>query len=81
MIVAFPGTLTFFAAVTRCALPGPKTNIVRDNCVRETFVERRKKIVQEITRNVANVFSFCAIIAIEHVFFKALTFARSLGRC
>ena len=66
-------------------------------------MKRRNKIVQEITRNVVNVFSFflffffvfffvfvfvfcCfffffAIIAIEHVFFNALTFARSLGRC
>ena len=30
----------------------------RGNCVRETSVKRRNKIVQEITRNVANVFSF-----------------------
>ena len=36
--------------------------------VRETSVKRRNKIVQEITRNVANVFSFYAIIAIEHGF-------------
>ena len=40
----------------------------RGNCVRETSVKRRNKIVQEITRNVANVFSFYAIIAIEHGF-------------
>ena len=45
-----------------------RTSIVRGNCVRETSVKRRNKIVQEITRNVANVFSFYAIIAIEHVF-------------
>ena len=38
------------------------------NYVRETSVERRNKIVQGITRNVANVFSFYAIIAIEHGF-------------
>ena len=56
------------AAVTRYVLPGPRTNIVRGNCVRETSVKRRNKIVQEITRNVANVFSFYAIIAIEHGF-------------
>ena len=31
-------------------------------------MKRRNKIVQEITRNVANVFSFYAIIAIEHGF-------------
>ena len=37
--------------------------------------------MQEITRNVANVFSFYAIIAIEHCFFNALTFAGSLARC
>ena len=35
---------------------------------RETSVKRRNKIVQEITRNVANVFGFYAIIAIEHGF-------------
>ena len=29
-------------------------------------MKRRNKIVQEITRNVANVFSFYAIIVIEH---------------
>ena len=46
----------------------PRTSIVRGNCVRETSVKRRNKIVQELTRNVANVFSFYAIIAIEHVF-------------
>ena len=52
--------------LTRCVLPGPRTSIVRGNCVRETSVKRRNKVVQEITRNVANVFSFYAIIAIEH---------------
>ena len=31
-------------------------------------MKRRNKIVQEITRNVVNVFSFYAIIAIEHGF-------------
>ena len=31
-------------------------------------MNRRNKIVQEITRNVANVFSFYAIILIEHDF-------------
>ena len=31
-------------------------------------MKRQNKIVQEITRNVANVFSFYAIIAIEHGF-------------
>ena len=56
------------AAVTRCVLPGPRTSIVRGNCVRETSVKRRNIIVQEITRNVANVFSFYAIITIEHGF-------------
>ena len=48
-------------AVTRCVLPCPRTGIVRANSV-------RNKIVQEIMRNVANVFSFYAIIAIEHGF-------------
>ena len=42
-------------------------------------MKRQNKIVQNITRNVANVFSFNAIIAIEHGCFNALTFARSLG--
>ena len=31
-------------------------------------MKRRNKIMQKITRNVANVFSFYAIIAIEHGF-------------
>ena len=56
------------AAVTRCVLSGPRTSIVRGNCVRETSVKRRNKIVQEITRNVANVFNFYAKIAIENSF-------------
>ena len=47
-------------------------SIVRANCVRETSVKRGNRIVQEIvqeiTQNVANVFSFYAIIAIEHAF-------------
>ena len=41
-------------------------------------MKRRNKIVQEITRNVANVYSFYAIIAIEHGF-SMQPFARSLG--
>ena len=57
-----------FAAVTRCVLPGPRTSIVSGNYVRETSVKRRNKTLQEITGNVANVFSFYAIIAIEHGF-------------
>ena len=69
------------AAVTRCVLPCSRTSIVRGNSIRAISVKRRNKIVQEITRNVANIFSFYATIAIEHVFFNALTFARSLGRC
>ena len=44
----------------------PRTSIVRGNCVRETSVKRRNKIVQEKTRNVANVFRIYTIIAIEH---------------
>ena len=56
------------AAVTRCVVPGPRTSIVHGNCVREISMKRRAKIVQEITRNVANVFSFYAIIAIGHDF-------------
>ena len=51
-----------------CVLPGPRTSIVHGNCVRETSVKRRNKIVQEIMRNVANVFSFYATIAIENGF-------------
>ena len=57
-----------FAAVTRCVPSGPRTSIVRGNYIRETSVKRRNKIVQEITRNVANVFSLYAIIAVEHGF-------------
>ena len=57
-----------FTAVMRCALPGPRTSIVHGNSVHETSVKRRNKIVQEITRNVANVFSFYVTIAIEHGF-------------
>ena len=52
-----------FAAVTRCVLPSPRTCIVCGNYVRETLVKRCNKIVQEMTRNVADVFSFYAIIA------------------
>ena len=52
----------------RCVLPGPRTDTVRGNCVHETSVKRQNKIVNKITRNVANVFSFYAIIAIEHGF-------------
>ena len=51
-----------------CVLPGPRTSLVSVNYVRETSVKRRNKIVQEITRSVANVFSFYAIIAIKHGF-------------
>ena len=56
------------AAVTRCVLLGPRTSIVRGNCILETSVKRRNKKVQETMQNVANVFSFYAIIAIEHGF-------------
>ena len=44
-------------------LLGPRTSIVRGNSVRVTS---GNKIVQAITRNVVNVFSFYAIIAIKH---------------
>ena len=57
-----------FAAVTTCVLPGLRTSIVRGNCVHETSVKRWNKIVHEIMRNVANVFSFYAVIAIKHGF-------------
>ena len=43
-------------------------SIVRGNCIRETSVKRRNKIVQEMMQKVANVFSFYAIRAIEHGF-------------
>ena len=49
-------------------MPGPRTSIVSGNYFRETSVKRRNKIVQEITPNVANIFIFYAIIAIEHGF-------------
>ena len=45
-------------------------SIVRGNYVNETSVKSRNKIGQEITRNVANVYSFYAIIAIEHIQIK-----------
>ena len=51
-----------------CRYVGPRTSIVRANCVRETSVKRRNKVVQEMTQNEANVFRFYAIIAIEHGF-------------
>ena len=50
----------------RYDLSGPRTSIVHGNYVRETSVKRLNKIVQEIARNVANVFSCYAIIAIKH---------------
>ena len=43
-------------------------SIVCGNCIPKTSVKRRNKIVQEIMQNVANVFSFSAIIEIEHGF-------------
>ena len=56
------------AAVTRCVMPCPRTSIVRGNSVRATSVKRRNKIVQDIMPNVANVFNFYAIIAIDRGF-------------
>ena len=47
-------------------VPGPQNCC--GNSVRATSVKRRNKTVQEIMQNVANVFSFYAIIAIEHGF-------------
>ena len=59
MLVSGPQKL-----LPRCVLPGPRTSIVHGHCVLETSVKRRYKIVQEVMRNVANVSSFYAIIAI-----------------
>ena len=56
------------AAVTRCVLPGPRRSIVRGNYVHETPMKRQNKIVQEITRNLAIVYRYYAITAIEHGF-------------
>ena len=56
------------AVVTRCVLPCPRTSMVCGNSVSATSVKRQNKVVQEIMQNVANVFSFYAIIAIKHVF-------------
>ena len=70
-----------FASVTRCVLPGPRKSIVRESCVREISVKRRNKIMQKITRNVANVFSFLCNNSDRTCFLNALTFDRSLGRC
>ena len=70
------------ASVTRCVLSGPWTSMGRGNYVRQTSVKRWNKIVQEITRNVANVFSFYATRNSDRTWFSsALTFVRSLGRC
>ena len=52
----------------RCVLPGPRMSIVRGNYISTTSVKRRNKIVQDITRNGANVFSFYAVIVIDHGF-------------
>ena len=49
-------------------MPGPRMSTVHGNYVHETSVKRQNKTVQEIMRNVANVFSFYVIIAIKHVF-------------
>ena len=49
-------------------VPGPQICCRYGDCVRGTSVKTRNKIVQEITRNVANVFCFYAIIAIEDGF-------------
>ena len=51
-----------------CILPCPRTSIVRGKSVRATSVKRRNKKVQEIARNVANIFRFYAIIEIEQGF-------------
>ena len=56
------------ASVIICVRPCPRTSIVRGKSVRATSVKRRNKIVQDVTQNVANVFNFYAIIAIEHGF-------------
>ena len=52
--------LMYGYAIFHMIVPGPQ--------IRETLVKRRNKIVQEITKNVAIVFSLYAIIAIEHGF-------------
>ena len=44
-------------------------------------MKRQNKKVQEIMRNVANVFSFCAIIAIEHGFAMRKHSPGPLGGC
>ena len=46
----------------------PRMSIVCGNSVHATLGKRRNKIVQEITQNVVNVFSFYAIIVIKHGF-------------
>ena len=43
-------------------------SIIGGNYVHVTMMKWQNKIVQEITQNIANVFSFYAIIAIEHDF-------------
>ena len=67
------------AAVTRCVLPCPRTIIVRGNSVRATSVKVKQNSARKKTRNVANVFSFYAIIAIEHGFSMHLHSPGPLG--
>ena len=69
------------ATVTRCVLSYPRASIVRGNSVRSTSVKRRNKIVQEITRNVANIFICLCNNSDRTWFFNTLISARSLGRC
>ena len=66
-------------------VPGPRLYCHYEMCTARPYYERsqwkllsrdigekRNKIVKEITQNVANVFSFYAIIAIVHVFFSCI---------
>ena len=67
------------AAVMRCILPSPRRSMVHGNCFRETSVKMQKKMVQEVMRNVTNIYSSLCNNSNWTWFFNVLTFARSLG--
>ena len=70
-----------FVAITRCVLPRPRTSIVRGNCVHETSVKRRNKVVQRNNAKCSKCFQFLCNNSNQTWFFNALTFTMSHGRC
>ena len=63
----------------RYVLYGPRTSIVRGNCVRETSVKRRKKKKARNNAKCSKCFQFYAIIAVEHSFSMHLHSPGPLG--